>query len=179
MQMRNLKMVLKQDLVRLMTLLLASLVLAISINMMHPMGLPLRLTKVNHHPGIPNWIGEQFHYTNVRSAFDEVSTGHGTLVDVRNKDDYRESHAVGAINLPYYGFEEAYPAFAKEVSKQQNILIYCYGTGCALSPRVAKRLVVLGFKNVTIIEKGFEAWKKSNLPINEKIQSGGKHGTDE
>ena len=178
MQMRNLKIVLKQDLVRLMTLLLSSLVLAIIVNMMHPMGLPLRLTKVNR-PGIPTWIWNQLRYTDVQTAFQEVSTGNGILVDVRDKNDYQKGYARGAINLPYHGFEEAYPAFANKVSKKEQLFLYCYGTECGLSARVAKRLVVLGFENLTIIKQGFEAWKKSNLPINEKIQSGGKHGTDE
>jgi rhodanese-related sulfurtransferase len=177
MQTRNLKVVLKQDLVRLMVLLLSSLVLAIIMNMMHPMGLPLLLTEVDR-PGIPRWIWKQFRYADVRSGFDKVSTGPGTLVDVRDRDDYRKSHAAGAINLPYHGFEEHFSAFAKKVSNKEPLFIYCYGTQCGLSARVAKRLLVLGFENLTIIKQGFKGWEKSNLPI-EKTQSGDKHGVDE
>lgn len=176
--MRNLKIALMQDLVRIMILLLFSLVLAIIVNTMHPMGLPLLPTEVKR-PGIPRWIWKQFRFTNARDAYDKVLTGHGILVDVRDRDDYHKAHAVGAINLPYHEFENVYPNFAKEVSKQQHIFIYCYGTECGLSARVAKRLLVLGLKNLTIVKQGFEAWKKSNLPIDKKTQSGDKHGADE
>ena len=176
--MRNLKTALVHDLVRIMILLLSSLVLAIIVNTLHPMGLPLLLTEVKR-PGIPTWVWNQLRYTGVQTAFQEVSTGGGILVDVRDRDDYQKGQAQGAINLPYHGFEEAYPAFANKVSKKEHLFLYCYGTQCGLSARVAKRLLVLGFKNLTIIEHGFEAWKKSDLPIDKRTRRGDKHGTDE
>jgi rhodanese-related sulfurtransferase len=176
--MRNLKTAIVHDLVRIMILLLSSLVLAIIVNTLHPMGLPLLLTEVKR-PGIPTWVWNQLRYTDVQTAFQEVSTGGGILVDVRDRDDYQEGQARGAINLPYHGFEEAYPAFANKVSKKEHLFLYCYGTQCGLSARVAKRLLVLGFKNLTIIEHGFEAWKKSDLPIDKRTRRGDKHGADE
>lgn len=177
MRMRNLKIAFIQDLVRLISLLLCSLVLAIIVNTMHPMGLPLLLTEVKR-PGIPIWVWNQLRFTNARDAYDKVLTGHGILIDVRDRDDYRKSHAIGAINFPYHEFENAYPDFAKEVPTHQHVFIYCYGTQCGLSARVAKRLLVLGFENLTIIKQGFEAWGKSNLPV-KKMQKGDKHETEQ
>ena len=167
MQMRNLKMVPRQDLLRLMILLLASLVLAIIINMMHPMGLPLRLTEVNR-PGIPKAIWEKIDFTNTKDAFERSKAPGVILLDVRDRKDYLKNRIPNANNLPYHGFENDYPNFAKKVSKQHHILIYCYGTECGLSARVAKRLIVLGFTHLTVIRGGIEAWKKVNLPIDEK-----------
>jgi rhodanese-related sulfurtransferase len=169
MQMHNLKVILKQDFGRLIILLSSSLVLAIIVNTVHPMGLPLLLSKVKR-PGIPTWIWNQLRYSDARSAFQEVSTGNGILVDVRDRNDYYKSHVVGAINLPYHGFEENYPAFTNKVSKEENLFLYCYGTECGLSARVAKRLLILGFKNLTIIRQGFEGFKEADLPI---INEGG------
>lgn len=166
----NLRISITQDLFRIMFLMFTSLVLGIIVNSIHPMGLPIRLSKVKT-PGIPTWVWNQLHITDAQTAFEEVSAGQGLLVDVRDRKDYQKGYAQGAINLPYHEFEEYYPAFAKRVSKEEHLFIYCYGSiECVLSSRVAKRLLVYGFKNLTTIKQGFAAWKKSNLPIDKKSQ---------
>lgn len=168
--MHNLRTSLTQGLVQIMFLLVTSLVLAIIMNTIHPMGLPIRLADVKT-PGIPTWVWNQLHITDAQTAFEEVSNGRGILVDVRDRNDYQKEHAQGAISLPYHGFEGYYPDFVKNISKEEHLFLYCYGSiHCVLSSRVAKRLLVFGFKNLTTITRGFGAWKESNLPIDKKNQ---------
>lgn len=162
-----LKTTLIKDLVKILLVLLASLVLAIIINSFHPMKLPLWLGEVKR-PGIPKEIWKKINFTNAKDAF-EISNSSGvTLLDVRNREDYLKNRIPNAINLPYHGFEKFYQFFADKVSKDRQILIYCYSRQCGLSARVAKRLIVLGFTNLTVIQGGIEAWKKANLPIDER-----------
>jgi rhodanese-related sulfurtransferase len=178
MGMCNLKIAPVKSLIRIMIVLLGSLVLAIIINAFHPMRLPLRLAGVKR-PGIPKHIWNELRFTNARDAYNKVLAENRILIDVRDRDDFHKAHAIGAINLPYHGFEEYFPAFAKKVSNEEPLFIYCYGTQCGLSARVAKRLLVLGFKDLTIIRHGFEAWKKSNLPIDKMTQGGSNYEAKE
>jgi len=164
---KKIKTTLIKDLPKILLVLLASLVLAIIINSFHPMKLPLWLGEVNR-PGIPKEIWKKIDYTNAKDAF-ETSKAYGViLLDVRDRKDYLKNRIPNAINLPYHGFENFYQFFDDKVSKNSQILVYCYGTQCGLSARVAKRLIVLGFTNLTVIKGGIEAWKKANLPIDEK-----------
>ncbi|MFH0775099.1 MAG: rhodanese-like domain-containing protein [bacterium] len=151
-----------QDLFRIISLLVASLVLGILVNGFHPMGLPVWLTEVKE-PAMPVWVWKGLETKDAPAAFCKVSNGEGILVDVRNKEDYRKGHARDALNLPYYGFSEHYPAFAKRVAKKEHLFIYCYHSKCVLDIWVAKRLLTSGFSNLTIIEEGFEGWKRLKL----------------
>lgn len=168
--MHNFRIFLMQDLVRIMFLLISSLVLAIIVNSIHPMGLPILLTNVKT-PGIPTWVWNKLDISDAQTAFEEVSNGSGILVIVLDRNDYQNGYDQGAIILPYHEFEEYYPTFSKKVSKEEHLFLYCYGsTHCVLSSRIAKRLLILGFKNLTIITQGFGAWKESNLPIDKNAQ---------
>lgn len=152
-----------KDLSRIIALLVGSLALAVLMNGFHPMGLPVWLSEVKE-PGIPVWVGKKLQTTDIQTAFSKTSNGEGILVDVRNKEDYQKEHALGALNLPYYGFSEYYSDFAKRIAKKEAIFIYCYHWRCDWDSWVAKRLITSGFSNLTLIEEGFEGWKKLNLP---------------
>ncbi|MDY6971536.1 MAG: rhodanese-like domain-containing protein [Thermodesulfobacteriota bacterium] len=155
--------------VRITIILAISLGLALVVNVKHPMGLPLHLNKVKR-PGIPGWVWAKLHHTHPRSALEQVAKGRGTLVDVRDAKEYRNDHAQKALNLPYHDFNNTYPHFSQTVPVGEPLFIYCYGTACGLSPRVAKRLLALGYTNLTIVKRGYEAWKKSGLPIEDGIK---------
>jgi len=168
--MHNLKNLVTRDFVKIILILVTSLILAIVVNAIHPMGLPLRLNKVKN-PGMPEWVWNKLKSTDVKTAFNEISNGRGVVVDVREEKDYKKEYAQGSISLPYYEFEKFYPEFVKKVSKEEPLYLYCYGiTNCILSYRVAKRLFVLGYKDITIIKQGFSAWKKLNISTDNKIQ---------
>lgn len=178
MGMNELLLIKKQDVIRILILLVSSLVLSIIVNAMHPARLPLLLSE-GKRPAIPTWAWNELRYTDARVAFEKVSTGHGILIDVRERDAFCKSHAVGAINLPYREFEDAYPDFAKDRALDQPLFIFCQGTLCGISIRVAKHLLELGFKNLIVIKQDFEAWKESNLPVEYETQQGGGQGGNE
>jgi rhodanese-related sulfurtransferase len=153
-----------QDLFRIIFLLVVSLVLGIFVNGFHPMGLPFWLSEVKE-PAMPAWLWKRLQTIDAETAFYKVSNEGGILVDVRNKEAFQKERAVSALNLPYYGFSEHYSGFAKNVPKDKALFLYCYHSECDLDIWVAKRLLTSGFSNLTIIEGGFEGWKKLNLPI--------------
>jgi sulfur-carrier protein adenylyltransferase/sulfurtransferase len=90
-----------------------------------------------------------------------MSNGGGyTLVDVREKEEYREGHLPGALSVPR-GFldmriEEVVP------DKAAPLVLYCAGgTRSLLAGRTLKEM---GYTNIVSMSGGFGAWKGAGLP---------------
>jgi len=90
-----------------------------------------------------------------------TSNGGGfTLVDVREKEEYREGHLPGAVSVPR-GFldmriEETVP------DKNAPIVLYCAGgTRSLLAGRTLKEM---GYTNVVSMSGGFGGWKGAGHP---------------
>jgi molybdopterin/thiamine biosynthesis adenylyltransferase/rhodanese-related sulfurtransferase len=102
---------------------------------------------------VPEW--------NVDEVRARLSNGGGfTLLDVREREEYREGHLHGAISVPR-GFlemrvEEAVP------DKDAPIIAYCAGGTRSLL--AAKQLRELGYRNVVSMTGGYGAWKGAGHP---------------
>ena len=80
-----------------------------------------------------------------------------TLLDVREREEYREGHLEGSVPLPR-GFlemriEEAVP------DKGTPIVAYCAGGVRSLI--AARTLKEMGYENVTSMSGGYTAWKNA------------------
>ncbi len=80
-----------------------------------------------------------------------------TLLDVREREEYREGHLEGSVPLPR-GFlemriEEAVP------DKSASIVAYCAGGVRSLI--AARTLKEMGYENVTSMSGGYTAWKNA------------------
>lgn len=84
-----------------------------------------------------------------------------TLIDVREKEEYRAGFIPGAVSLPR-GFLEM-QVEAKIADKSAPIVLYCAGgTRSALA---AQTLAELGYKNVESANPGFVRWKDLGYPM--------------
>jgi molybdopterin/thiamine biosynthesis adenylyltransferase/rhodanese-related sulfurtransferase len=84
-----------------------------------------------------------------------------TLVDVREKDEWRAGYIPGAVSLPR-GFLEL-QAEQKLPDKSARIAVYCAGgTRSALA---AATLQELGYTNVETANPGFVRWKDLGFPV--------------
>src|SRR4051812_46211245 len=89
-----------------------------------------------------------------------------TLLDVREKDEYRDGHLAGAISLPR-GFlemrvEDTVP------DKSAPIIAYCAGGTRSLI--AARTLKEMGYTNVTSMTGGYQAWKNGGNPVTQDHQ---------
>jgi molybdopterin/thiamine biosynthesis adenylyltransferase/rhodanese-related sulfurtransferase len=88
------------------------------------------------------------------------------LLDVREREEYRQGYIPGAVSLPR-GFlemrvEEAVP------DKNTPVIAYCQGgTRSLLAGRILREL---GYRDVVSMRGGFGAWKNQGLPIREDRQ---------
>jgi len=98
----------------------------------------------------------------VEDVRSQVDKGDGvTVLDVREKEEYRDGHLAGAISLPR-GFlemrvEETVP------DKQAHIIAYCAGGTRSLI--AARTLKEMGYTNVVSMTGGFTAWKNAGMPF--------------
>src|SRR5436190_17704676 len=89
----------------------------------------------------------------VRGRLDK--SDRATLLDVREKEEYREGHLDGAISLPR-GFLEMRVEEAVS-DKATPIIAYCAGGTRSLL--AAKQLKDMGYQNVISMNGGYGAWK--------------------
>jgi molybdopterin/thiamine biosynthesis adenylyltransferase/rhodanese-related sulfurtransferase len=98
----------------------------------------------------------------VQDVRGRIDTADGArLLDVREKEEYRDGHLNGAISLPR-GFlemrvEETVP------DKQTPIIAYCAGGTRSLI--AARTLKEMGYTNVVSMTGGFSAWKNAGMPF--------------
>jgi len=88
------------------------------------------------------------------------------LIDVRN----------GPINLRSLTIQNAYvipeqelPNRLNEISKEKEIIVYCWDVWCNTAAKVAKFLLEQGY-TVKELTGGIAAWQKMNFPVSDSTQ---------
>jgi rhodanese-related sulfurtransferase len=132
-------------------------------NALHPMGLPLTLAEVPR-PGVPTWVWRKVARVEPAEARRLAERKAVVVVDARDAQDYAAGHVAGSISLPYHQFTARYPEVAGELPRDRPLLIYCYGSSCGLSMRLAKRLLKEGYDDLTVVEGGIAAWERAGYP---------------
>jgi len=89
-----------------------------------------------------------------------------TLVDVREKDEFRAGFIPGAVHIPRGHLEMQ--AEQKLPDKNAEIILYC--AGGTRSAFAAKTLQEFGYTNVLSANPGFVRWKDLKYPIEEPTQ---------
>jgi len=88
-----------------------------------------------------------------------VERGEAVVVDVREPDEHREAHLRGSVCVPLSSFDPA----RVPTPEGKRVVLHCRsGTR---STDAAGRLLACGWPEVTQLEGGIEAWKKSGLPV--------------
>ncbi|MEO0541523.1 MAG: rhodanese-like domain-containing protein [Cyanobacteria bacterium P01_A01_bin.105] len=83
-----------------------------------------------------------------------------TIIDIRDRTEFNESHITGAISLPL-------PELLTRVRQalEPNRDIYIYGTTDAEATAAAKVLRSAGYTNVASLRGGVAAWKAVGFPV--------------
>jgi rhodanese-related sulfurtransferase len=83
-----------------------------------------------------------------------------TIIDVRDRTDFNQSHITGAISMPAASLM---PMAVKcfEVTRD----LYIYSNTDDESAAVAEQLRGVGFARVAIVRGGVAAWKAAGFPV--------------
>jgi rhodanese-related sulfurtransferase len=93
-----------------------------------------------------------------------IKTGEDNLVivDVREAEDFAKGHIPGAINLPRDQWDKP-----EGLSKSKTNVVYCYTQQCHLAANACVRFASQEYP-VMELEGGFNAWKESQLDVEEE-----------
>jgi rhodanese-related sulfurtransferase len=85
----------------------------------------------------------------------------GTLVDVREDNEWNAGHAAGAIHLGKGIIERDIEKTVPD--KAARLVLYCGGG--FRSALAAEALQKMGYSNVISLDGGWRAWQDSGLPV--------------
>ena len=103
----------------------------------------------------------------VQQANAELTNGTIVLIDIREAEELTKGKIAGAIHAPR-GMLEFYadstlPYYKPVFKKESRIVLYCASSG--RSALAVQTLKSMGYKNVTHINGGFNAWKEAGFPV--------------
>jgi phage shock protein E len=93
-------------------------------------------------------------------ASQKAKSGNAVIVDVREKDEFEESHIPDAVHMSRGMLE-------LEVEDQfpdRNMTIICHCGGGGRSALATESLQKMGYRNARSMAGGFKAWKAAGLP---------------
>jgi rhodanese-related sulfurtransferase len=99
------------------------------------------------------------------------------ILDVRERDEYRERHVPEAVNIPRGMLEiRADPASpakdpALSADRSARILVYCMKAPGARSLLAAQTLASMGYERVEVLAGGLAAWAEAGLPVVSETQA--------
>jgi rhodanese-related sulfurtransferase len=91
------------------------------------------------------------------------ASGAACWVDARDPLWFEQGHIPGARSLPRRHFAEQYAAFAAEVGRDTPLAVYCSDSGCGDSRIVARALLRLGYRNVSVFPGGWQEWSEAGV----------------
>lgn len=85
----------------------------------------------------------------------------GVLVlDVRPEPEFAAAHIAGAVNIPLRDL----PGRLAELPRDAQIVAYCRGQFCAMSPEAARLLRDKGYQ-AGVLDGGLPEWRAEGLPL--------------
>lgn len=94
---------------------------------------------------------------------DDVLQQADLLIDVREPDEYRAGHVVGAVNIPRGLLEFRMSSTPDYEPRDKKIVIYCKTSGRAALAAAA--LLDMGYLSVQSIAGGIDAWQAAGKPV--------------
>ena len=87
------------------------------------------------------------------------------LADTRPADFYSLGHIPGAKSVPLSEAEKVLPALLEKMPRAQLVVVYCEGSACPDSFRLARLMTARGLRRVAVYLGGIEEWESRGMPI--------------
>ena len=101
---------------------------------------------------------------NVKDAIELINGKNATVIDVRNKKVFNESHIINAKNIPYENNQN----IKKNLLIYKKKIIIIVSNNNDTSIKIINILKNINIKNVKYIHNGMEAWNNDELPTKNK-----------
>lgn len=136
-----------------------SILLALSFNHSNPNGIPLFPTPPDRS-SIP--------VESVQTAMEEMQKGEALIVDAMPSNFFQKRHIKGAVNMPLPLFDIIYMMTFANEDKQKKIVVYGSSISRMYDLEIAGKLILRGYKNVSVMDGGVSEWEAKGYPVEEK-----------
>lgn len=121
-----------------------------------------------YQAGYPAWK-KSGNYTEIDTLMlkSALKKGNSVIIDARPLKKYERSHIPTAIGIPDTKIDRMLKMLPED--KNQKVIVYCGGYKCVKSHNVAKKLLALGYKKVSVYAAGLPVWTKAGLPTEGKL----------
>ena len=166
---KNILIPMKQILKEVLILFGISGLVAFTVNLFSPTGIPL-FGKWDPSAGIiaagPKGYEENLftEIADVEAAKEIYDKGEAVFVDARASESYTSGHIKGAESLPINQFGEKIDKFRERHTTSVPVVVYCSGRTCLDSHKLAQLLSWEGFHNIRIFVDGYPEWEDMGYP---------------
>jgi rhodanese-related sulfurtransferase len=143
-------------------ILLIGIGVGLAGNKVSPRGLPL-----SPQPKPTNTVGTLIPLERARQFW---YLGTAFFLDAREPADFTAGHIGNALNLPAQSFGERFGDIAPMLAMDSTLILYCNGSDCDLSHRLAGSLLQQGYTNLLILSNGWSAWLTAGLPTTKEVK---------
>ncbi|PLY05894.1 MAG: sulfurtransferase [Arcobacter sp.] len=114
-----------------------------------------------YQAGEPQWKKKNYREVDIAVVKGAQEKNAAFIIDARPYKMFLNETIPGAISIPDTKVDELKGRFP--VHQGEKIITFCGGYKCGKSHKVAKKLLSLGYRDVSVFAAGMPAWKKAGL----------------
>lgn len=107
---------------------------------------------------------QQYKNVTAQEAKTMIGKGNVVVVDVRTPQEWNAGHLAGAVLVDFY--DANFETNIKKVAKDKKVVVYC--ARGRRSASAAEKMMAWGWKDVSSMSGGYEAWTGADLPTTTK-----------
>lgn len=111
------------------------------------------------------WTEEAVEKVQPAAVAEAYHKGEVIVLDARPAAFFEAAHVKGALNVPLAIFDIMYTMALGDVDKERNVLVYGRTISSLYDEQLARKLVLRGHKQVSILAGGLRAWKAAGYPV--------------
>jgi rhodanese-related sulfurtransferase len=142
-------------------LILAAMILAAAVNLLHPKRIPWVADWANRVEA--QAVAEQVPLVQLPDMLNFLRDGLRLFVDARPTEEYAKGHLPGAISLPFEKLDQHASIVAQVLTSAKPPVLYCTGPECDDSLLLALELRKLGRDDIAVFIGGMELWQAELL----------------
>ncbi len=114
-----------------------------------------------YQAGEPEWKKKSYREVDLAVVKGAQAKNAAVIIDARPYKMFLKETIPGAVSIPDTQMDKLKGRFP--VSQIEKVITFCGGYKCGKSHKVAKKLLSLGYKDVSVFAAGMPAWKKAGL----------------
>ncbi len=101
----------------------------------------------------------------LEEAYSLYRRGRAVFLDARDPVSFQEGHIADALNIPPGEAEDYREEVLTLVTAGLEVIAYCDGVDCPLSPELARTLQRFGVPSVKVFVNGWSRWRNAGCPV--------------